>query len=55
MNQGPRWILMMKKTREVKSRATVPLRKWGFVFNKKLRKLIHKLLEAIFKHASDMR
>jgi hypothetical protein len=25
MNQGPRWILMMKKTRAVKSRATVPL------------------------------
>jgi hypothetical protein len=25
MNQGPRWILLMKKTRAVKSRATVPL------------------------------
>jgi hypothetical protein len=25
MNQGPRWTLLMKKTRVVKSRATVPL------------------------------
>ncbi len=25
MNQGPRWTLLMKKTRAVKSRATVPL------------------------------
>ncbi len=24
MNQGPRWTLLMKKTRAVKSRATVP-------------------------------
>ncbi len=26
MNQGPRWILLMKKTRAVKSCATVPLK-----------------------------
>ncbi len=26
MNQGPRWILLMKKTRVVKSRAIVPLK-----------------------------
>jgi hypothetical protein len=26
MNQGPRWILLMEKTRAVKSRATVPLK-----------------------------
>jgi hypothetical protein len=26
MNQGPRWTLLMKKTRAVKSRATVPLK-----------------------------
>jgi hypothetical protein len=26
MNQRPKWILLMKKTRAVKSRATVPLR-----------------------------
>jgi hypothetical protein len=26
MNQGPRWILLMKKTRAVKSRTTVPLK-----------------------------
>jgi hypothetical protein len=25
MNQGPRWTLLMKKTRAEKSRATVPL------------------------------
>jgi hypothetical protein len=25
MNQGPRWILLMQKTRAVKSRATVPV------------------------------
>ncbi len=29
MNQGPKWILLMKKTRAVKSRATVPLRLVG--------------------------
>jgi hypothetical protein len=29
MNQGPKWILLMKKTRAVKSRATVPL--LGFI------------------------
>jgi hypothetical protein len=26
MNQGPRWVLLMKKTETKKSRATVPLK-----------------------------
>jgi hypothetical protein len=33
MNQGPKWILLMKKSRAVKSRATVPLNKIDEVCN----------------------
>ncbi len=31
MNQGPRWVLLMKKTGGGKSRAPVPLRRRGSV------------------------
>ncbi len=53
MNQGPRWILLMKKNRAVKSRATVPLKR--NLLNAVTFNYCYNPLSILLKNKSDLR